>query len=76
MLHDVTPSAQELAIELLEWSMGKDPVASVAALLVAAAKIGAASNQQGNRMAALLDIAFREEREKYQGPVQGNQHGN
>jgi hypothetical protein len=59
-------SAQELTIELIEWSVGKEPVAAVAALLVAAAKIGAASNQEGDRMGYLLRVAYLEERENYE----------
>lgn len=63
---EATMLAQEFTNELLEWSIGKDPVAAVAALLVAAAKIGAASEQDGERMHQLLYAAFTEEREKYE----------
>lgn len=65
---DASMLAQELTNELLEWQRGKDPVAVVPALLVAAAKVAVASGESEQpleQMLSLLSVVFGEEREKY-----------
>lgn len=57
--------AQELTDELLDWEQGKDSIVVVPALLVAAAKVGAAEGHDLKQMLKLLTIVFEEECEKH-----------
>jgi hypothetical protein len=63
-MRDAFLAAQELTHELIDWQRDKDPLASVPALLVAAAKISAATDGDLEQMVSLLRTAFDEEAAK------------
>jgi hypothetical protein len=69
-LINITELAQEFAQELVKWQRGKDPAASIPALLVTAAKVAAAIGERNRQqklesMIGVLRAAYDEECAKH-----------